>query len=550
MANGFPCPNPTCAHVFPQNSVAGVAALTCPRCGTLFQFRSGPAAAAPPPPRPATGSPLVPPLPGYAPAWGLPSAPAPVARPAAPPPLPFPGSFPPAAAPPQAFPGPFPAAPSPAFPGPYPAIPAAQAVPASYSPTAQAIPAAVPAAPVPPAADSPFNLSYSQPGVVIRKQRQQGGGGGIVIVLLVLTLLGGTGVYFLYKKGFRLDLGGKSADTSAQPAARQHQSDLFNYAFKFPEKDWLLDDETKTAAQANCFAMKRTNPTGWLALMAKDYKTGSPREDEMLDLMVFRMKQLLRNLEWEKKGETDLAGHTAIRVDFQGFDAKGAMIEGQAALMSAQGIAYGLLLWAPQTDYKQVAQELAALRGGFSLRNKRDNWVDKRVETENHVGSKAPYTLRDSAGIWTRNQDIKSFYKADLALRAIDKANPKDVSAQATVLVLLLPKADDLAVAVAAARDNLEQMHKKEYPASKVAVDKDEAGKTFDKDCPVGDVPGHIVKLRIKDADSVERFVVLAVVSRADHIIAIQCDSDYDHRDMWEPEFDQLLASFRLKGKK
>lgn len=39
MSNGYPCPNPTCTHVFPPNSVKGAGALVCPHCGGKFQFR-------------------------------------------------------------------------------------------------------------------------------------------------------------------------------------------------------------------------------------------------------------------------------------------------------------------------------------------------------------------------------------------------------------------------------------------------------------------------------------------------------------------------------
>jgi hypothetical protein len=41
MTKGFACPNPACTHVFPAAAVAGASVLTCPRCGTVFQFQSG-----------------------------------------------------------------------------------------------------------------------------------------------------------------------------------------------------------------------------------------------------------------------------------------------------------------------------------------------------------------------------------------------------------------------------------------------------------------------------------------------------------------------------
>jgi len=51
MPTGLACPNPICSHVFPP-SVIGTASLSCPRCGSVFQFRAGgpPIASAEPPP--------------------------------------------------------------------------------------------------------------------------------------------------------------------------------------------------------------------------------------------------------------------------------------------------------------------------------------------------------------------------------------------------------------------------------------------------------------------------------------------------------------------
>src|SRR5712671_6889690 len=50
MATGLPCPNPACTHVFAPAQVQGATVLTCPRCRTVFRFRtrSGPTAKGPP----------------------------------------------------------------------------------------------------------------------------------------------------------------------------------------------------------------------------------------------------------------------------------------------------------------------------------------------------------------------------------------------------------------------------------------------------------------------------------------------------------------------
>jgi len=41
MTSGLPCPNPACKHLFAFTEVKGATALTCPRCGGVFQFRAG-----------------------------------------------------------------------------------------------------------------------------------------------------------------------------------------------------------------------------------------------------------------------------------------------------------------------------------------------------------------------------------------------------------------------------------------------------------------------------------------------------------------------------
>ncbi len=38
MPISFPCPNPACTQVFSPQDVRGVTSLTCPKCGSVFQF--------------------------------------------------------------------------------------------------------------------------------------------------------------------------------------------------------------------------------------------------------------------------------------------------------------------------------------------------------------------------------------------------------------------------------------------------------------------------------------------------------------------------------
>src|SRR5260370_36431246 len=67
MADQFPCPNPTCTHVFTLAELQTAAQVGCPRCGFRMQGR-GPAQPAPPTrPAPAVARPVAPAVPLAAP---------------------------------------------------------------------------------------------------------------------------------------------------------------------------------------------------------------------------------------------------------------------------------------------------------------------------------------------------------------------------------------------------------------------------------------------------------------------------------------------------
>lgn len=158
-------------------------------------------------------------------------------------------------------------------------------------------------------------------------------------------------------------------------------------------------------------------------------------------------------------------------------------------------------------------------------------------------GTRAVYSLRDAQGIWKPDPERKEYYKADLAAQASDPADPASVAGRAALTVFILPRADTLPVALAQAREHLEQLHRKDYPDVAFEVLKDE-------DALVGDVQGRIMKFHIRDTDKVERYLVLAIVHRKENLLVLHCECKFDRRTAWEDNFTQLLASFRLKGKR
>lgn len=533
MANGFPCPNPTCTHVFPPASVTGAMALTCPRCGTVFQFRSGPPA---PPVQPAGATPPRAPLPPAparpaSPAWAPPAAPA----------------LPPAWAPPvpPATSGPLPDWVKSALPPP--------AAPMAVTPTdvlSPELPAPM-SAPAEPAAHADVFAPPSEL-VFIPSRRHKGSWLGPFLFFIGFTVvLGGgavaalfyTGILVVGADGVRIVPKWSQVEEAAEAgkaAGTMHHFEQFNFRLQAPPAPWKRDDANKPAGKLNLLTLQRTRPRAWMAVAAQDHSKGRPpRDAELVDEAVRRLRTYFKDsLEYDLQPDAELAGERAVRLSFRGVDGTNQVLNGDAYLMAFKGIAYWFLTWAPDTDAEQAQKEYGDLRQRFSLLDRRDDWPDKRPRPVTLSGTKSAYTLEDLDDIWKSQPDpAEDDPAADLDLRANDPVAARDEVLFARVLVLVLrPDAERKPEAVA--RDHYEARHKKEK--IRIAVVSDRAGQ-------VGDASGHITKLHVRKGQDRERLLVLAVVADGKDLIVVQCECDWKRRSLWERDFDQLIGTFRKK---
>jgi hypothetical protein len=333
------------------------------------------------------------------------------------------------------------------------------------------------------------------------------------------------------------------ADSGANGPA--YVSRDFNYRFVFPGPEWRKDDFLKVAVKANSLALARSAPDAWMALATKDYKTTDPDVGQLTDEAVQRLAGYFETLEFEAKGDGDLGGHKARRLVFQG-KVKDRLMSGECYLLAHKGIAYWFTTWttaeAAGRQPQQIAAEFQRLRNGFSLGHARDAWTG-RVPANTFVGRRAAYELREVPPPWKEWPEPQSLdERGDLLLVAADPDEPKDISRNATALVLLLDKPADLAAAVAAARAYVEAQHRQTFQTAKLSVSRD-------RELPVGAVPGRVVELRALDGETRERFVALAVVLHKDleRLVVIQCECDWKRRTRWEPAFQELLAKFQLR---
>jgi hypothetical protein len=492
MANGFPCPNPTCQHVFSPEAVKGAASLTCPRCGSIFQFRPravGPTAPAPrPQPKPSTAQ----------------ASPARVKAP----------------------PVKAPAAPA--------AIPVVTPVEPVSSNTAEVL--------APPA-------DFLPPSLRRRSAKAPKGKRGILLPILagfVVVLVLGVAVWYL------LSLVGSVVEPNAAPGVVQDGT-RFNYHFQAPSADWKQDDRTRLDLKAP-LALRRTNPNSWLVVMATDYATRTPQDAEMVDEAVRRLKAFFKDtLEWEARPEVELAGKRAQRLVFLA-ELKSVAMVGECYLLANQGIGYWFVTWAPAELKDAASMEWDNLRKGFTLLKERDGWSEKPPEQFTVSGSdKAPpYRLTCTKGVWEKQQEANPFDpRADVALLGRDATEPKDADKTATALVLLLPKANDLRAAVTAAKAYLVEQQKKLYPETTLEEIEGKVKSEERQPEEIGNVRGQVLRLHVKSTSDLQKLVYLAVIQRPelDHVVVLQCECDWRRRVYWEVNFTQLERKFHLKIK-
>jgi hypothetical protein len=327
---------------------------------------------------------------------------------------------------------------------------------------------------------------------------------------------------------------------------------LSNCRFKLPDGPWKPDDEARVGLRAN-LALRRHNPTSVMALSYRDFQTRQPSDTEMIQEARRILGAYFKPVEWEQKprDETDrLGGQPAWKVDFQGRDPGQVEMSGTCYLTAYRGIGYWFFTWGASDDRDRISPEWENLRQGFALLDQRAGWKEVPPETDTLEGGVVPYRLNPVKGVWKKVSKDGYDPTADLVLLGRAPTGPKHAATDATVQVLLLPRAGDLQGATRAAREHYLQ-HQKEaegYPETTVEVFKDRNGVDEDRDTAVGAAEGHVTKLHVTNAENRERYVVLAVVN--DHpagVVVLVCDCAWRQREMWESEFAALLKSFQIK---
>jgi hypothetical protein len=326
-----------------------------------------------------------------------------------------------------------------------------------------------------------------------------------------------------------------------------------NCRFKMPDGPWKPDDEARVGLRVN-LALRRSKPSSGMALYYRDFKTRLPSDFEMIEEARRCLGSYFKPLEWERKPKEDahqLGGQPALKVEFQGRDPSQVEMSGECYMIVSRGIGYWFFTWCPNDDSDRLRPEWEALRQGFALLDRREGWKEVPPETDTLEGASLPYRLSPVKAVWRKVKKDGYDPTADAVLLGRAPSGQQHAATDATVQVLLLPRAGDLPAATKAARAHYlqHQIEAEGYPETTLEVFKDKNGVDEDRDTAVGAVEGHITKLHVTNAESRERYVILAIVaSHPEKLIVLVCDCAWQRREMWDPEFTTLLKSFQLKA--
>jgi hypothetical protein len=337
-----------------------------------------------------------------------------------------------------------------------------------------------------------------------------------------------------------------------------------NFAFSKPP-GWREDKNLQFAMQVP-FALTQRKPRSHMALIYRDDKTRQPSDAEMLDVALKHLRFIFATVDYEdpfqgkQKGRTGtLGGEPAIVVEFQGTGRDEVVMRGQVYILTRQGYTYWIWIWCPEDYHDEARESWETLRGRFKLFNQRDGWKPRPPETE-------PFAVPDMAvrldwikGLWSKEDNPKDYDEmAVLALRGFEPTEDEETGKKhvvklagkaATVLVLVLPPAQDVKSAHAAALERIKKKQMETYSALKVEPVKRKNGKPI-VGVEVGALRGEWSKLQLKLDEENSHFGLLAVVTQPKGVLAIFCECDWKRRDFWDQEFKALVETVRRSSAK
>jgi hypothetical protein len=502
----YPCPNPICSHTFTPEEVHSAAALKCPVCGQVFQFRTG---AAPAQPGPHAAKPVPGPLPSRIP----------IAKPAAP--------FVQLGAPVHAA--------------------------ATLPPVAGSV--AQPAAQAASIPDSGSNLAGGA-GPLVQPRLERAVRShrhliflGIGILLGFTLIIGGVlalkAVFRSDDSSFLSEKGQVIIGTVRGPKSIEEN------AFKLilANRDWTPASDMRKRLGV-ITAWKGVDKDGWFAVSVRDYGLMRPRDAELLGAGIERLEQYFEGtLELAEKAEParldDMPGQ---RLLFKG-RLNSVTWWGHMYMLAHHGLGYWIYVAAPSKEEAEelFAQDLQGGEHGFFLYTQRKGWREQPPKIDSFATADGAMTVTAPEGVFVRHSAKDQDEHGELYLFA-KYQKEQDNRKNAGVLVLALAKQEGLKEALQSTRQYLE--HKKQEESKDYKVEAaGEAGAPLELGvaAAVGNQPGRIAEYKLLRGDAAVRFWIVAVVNDRDKVYAIRCDCNWESRQIWREDFQELLRSVTFR---
>jgi hypothetical protein len=380
-----------------------------------------------------------------------------------------------------------------------------------------------------------------------RNTRRKRSFGRILSILIVMIFLGGILGGAIWGVLWAL----KHVETEGDPEGPLVQdTEKGNFKFVPPAGPWFANRTAAVKLDIN-FAMTRREPTNNLALFYRDYLQRLPGEGEMQDQALVKLRKYFTAVEWEHrpKPEGKLAGlPVKVQIDFEAVE-DGVPVSGQVSVVAARGFGYWFFTWCPADQKDTGSAEWEKVRSGLSMGKNRDGWKETDRESDSASVEGLPYEIRYVKGLWSFQGKPEAW---DPNARVVLVGNDPNVQVHSKIAanfrLILMDKTAGLPETAEAARKYIVERQKEEnYPETKEEFIKDKGGKDINSLAKIGTERGHLAKLRIRNTESRERFVVLAVVQAPENTVLLMCDCDYGRKDLWDLEFQVLLNGFRKK---
>jgi len=418
--------------------------------------------------------------------------------------------------------------------------------------------------PLPEPEGDPFAIRTAAPSVeddvpLVRSRRpvKQGWTAKHYTVLLIALLgVGGlvTGVIVFRGnirdlfRAQREDRGGGSGRMFHVRNLTSKEEKVFRLAV--PER-WIADKDLKIRLNA-ITAWKNEERDAWLAIAVQDYGQQRPRDGELMKAAIERLEGHFGDaLELAKRAlKSDLAGEECQVLPFKG-TFNSVTWYGECFLLAHRGFGYWFFVatsskWGAADDAHHIKAELEKSKS-FVLATERSGWTEQPPKMVTFHAQAAPLTITVPEGAWDKSaaKDVEETGELFLFGRFLRE---KDNRKNASILVFTSDKKGDLKESLRDARSYLEKRKQEENEKYKY-VAAEEGASAAGGDQAVGDHPGWQAELKLMFNDESRRYSLLSVVHHDDKAFVIFCDCAWEHRQIWQQDFRNALATMKLTRK-